>query len=83
MNPQGDAPPAGSAGAANGQAVQALLNTFLAAAAGMIGWLVVEKFNDGHATTLGAASGIVAALVAITPAAGWIVLLMEQAVSIH
>ena len=63
---------AGSAGAANGQAVQALLNTFLAAAAGMIGWLVVEKLKDGHATTLGAASGIVAALVAITPAAGYV-----------
>jgi ammonium transporter, Amt family len=63
---------AGSAGAANGQAVQALLNTFLAGAAGMIGWLVVERLRDGHATTLGAASGVVAGLVAITPAAGFV-----------
>ncbi|MEM7285568.1 MAG: ammonium transporter [Actinomycetota bacterium] len=63
---------AGSAGAANGQAVQALLNTFVAAAAGMIGWLAIEKIKDGHATTLGAASGVVAALVAITPAAGYV-----------
>ena len=58
---------AGSAGAANGQAVQALLNTFLAAAAGMVGWLATEKLRDGQATSLGAASGVVAALVAITP----------------
>lgn len=63
---------AGSAGAANGQAVQALLNTFVAAAAGMIGWLIVEWIRDGHATTLGAASGVVAGLVAITPAAGYV-----------
>ena len=61
---------AGSAGAANGQAVQALLNTFVAASAGIIGWLVVEKLKGGHATSLGMASGIVAGLVAITPAAG-------------
>lgn len=63
---------AGSAGAANGQAVQALLNTFLAASAGMIGWMVTEKVKDGHTTSLGAASGVVAALVAITPAAGYV-----------
>ncbi len=63
---------AGSAGAANGQAVQALLNTFVAAAAGMIGWLAIERIRDGHATSLGAASGVVAALVAITPAAGFV-----------
>ena len=63
---------AGSAGAANGQAVQALLNTFLAAAAGMIGWIALEKLRGGRPTSLGAASGIVAALVAITPAAGYV-----------
>ncbi len=63
---------AGSAGAANGQAVQALLNTFVAGAAGMIGWLAIERIKDGHATSLGAASGVVAALVAITPAAGYV-----------
>jgi Amt family ammonium transporter len=36
----------------------------------MIGWLLTEKIRDGHATSLGAASGVVAGLVAITPAAG-------------
>jgi Amt family ammonium transporter len=63
---------AGSAGAADGVAVQALLNTFVAAAAGMIGWLAIERVRDGHPTTLGGASGVVAGLVAITPAAGYV-----------
>ncbi|HEX4979607.1 MAG TPA: ammonium transporter [Acidimicrobiales bacterium] len=63
---------AGSALAADGVAAQALMNTFLAASAGMLGWLVVERVKDGHATTLGAASGAVAGLVAITPCAGFV-----------
>ena len=63
---------AGSALAANGQAAQAFMNTFLAAAAAGLAWLVVEWLRDGHPTTLGAASGIVAGLVAITPAAGYV-----------
>jgi Amt family ammonium transporter len=63
---------AGSSLAANGVAAQAFLNTFVAAAAGMIGWLVVERMKSGHATTLGAASGAVAGLVAITPCAGFV-----------
>ncbi len=63
---------AGSAGAANEQAARALLNTFIAGGAGMLGWLAIEKYRDGHPTTLGAASGVVAALVAITPAAGYV-----------
>lgn len=63
---------AGSALAANGIAAQALVNTHLAAAAGMLGWLVVEKAKAGHATTLGACSGAVAGLVAITPCAGFV-----------
>ena len=63
---------AGSALAANGVAAQALMNTFLAASAAMIGWLVVERLRSGHATTLGAASGAVAGLVAITPCAGFV-----------
>jgi len=63
---------AGSALAANGVAAQAIMNTFLAASAAMLGWLVVERFKDGHATTLGAASGAVAGLVAITPCAGFV-----------
>lgn len=63
---------AGSALAANGLAAQALVNTHLAAAAAMLGWLIVEKLRAGHATTLGAASGAVAGLVAITPCAGFV-----------
>ncbi|MGI8809791.1 MAG: ammonium transporter [Acidimicrobiales bacterium] len=63
---------AGSALSANGVAAQAFLNTFVAASAGMIGWLIVERMKSGHATTLGAASGAVAGLVAITPCAGFV-----------
>jgi Amt family ammonium transporter len=63
---------AGSALAADGIAAQALMNTFLAASAAMLGWLVVERLRSGHATTLGAASGAVAGLVAITPCAGFV-----------
>ena len=60
----------GSAFAANGIAGLAWLNTTAAAAAGIGGWLIVERIRDGRATSLGAASGVVAGLVAITPAAG-------------
>jgi len=63
---------AGSALAANGQAAQAFMNTFLAAAAAGLVWMLVEWVRDGHPTNLGAASGIVAGLVAITPAAGFV-----------
>jgi Amt family ammonium transporter len=63
---------AGSALAANGTAVQAFMNTFLAAAAAGLAWAIVERIRDGHFTNLGAASGIVAGLVAITPAAGFV-----------
>ena len=63
---------AGSALAANGQAVLALMNTQVATAAALGGWLLVEKIRDGHPTTLGAASGAVAGLVAITPACAFI-----------
>jgi Amt family ammonium transporter len=63
---------AGSALASNGQAAQAFLNTFFAAAAAGLAWVVVEWIRDGHPTNLGAASGIVAGLVAITPAAGYV-----------
>ncbi len=62
----------GSALAADGVAAQALMNTFVAAASAMLGWLVVERLKDGHATTLGAGSGAVAGLVAITPCAGYV-----------
>ena len=63
---------AGSALGANGLAAQALMNTFLAASAGMIGWLLFEQIKEGKPTTLGAASGAVAGLVAITPCAGFV-----------
>ena len=63
---------AGSALGANGQAVQAFMNTFLAAAAAGLAWAITERIKDGHITNLGAASGIVAGLVAITPACGYV-----------
>ncbi len=63
---------AGSALAANGTAIQAFTNTFLAAAAAGLSWALVERVRDGHFTNLGAASGIVAGLVAITPGAGFV-----------
>lgn len=63
---------AGSALAANGIAAQALVNTHVAAGAAMLTWLLTEKVRDGHATTLGGASGAVAGLVAITPCAGFV-----------
>ncbi|WP_344426009.1 ammonium transporter [Pseudonocardia ailaonensis] len=58
---------AGSALGANGTAAFTMVNTIVATCAAMLAWLVVERIRDGKATTLGAASGIVAGLVAITP----------------
>jgi Amt family ammonium transporter len=63
---------AGSALNANGQAAQAFMNTFLAGAAAGLSWVVTEWLRDGRPTNLGAASGIVAGLVAITPGAGYV-----------
>jgi Amt family ammonium transporter len=63
---------AGSALNANGQAAQAFMNTFLAGAAAGLVWVLTEWLRDGRPTNLGAASGIVAGLVAITPAAGYV-----------
>ena len=63
---------AGSALAANGIAGLAFMNTQVAAAAAIVGWLAVEKIRNGHATSLGAASGAVAGLVAITPACAFV-----------
>jgi Amt family ammonium transporter len=63
---------AGSALAANGIAGLALLNTQVATAGALVGWLLVEKIRNGHATSLGAASGAVAGLVAITPACAFV-----------
>ena len=61
---------AGSALGANHAAAVVFVTTTCAGAAGSIGWLTLERFRDGHATTLGAASGMVAGLVAITPSGG-------------
>jgi ammonium transporter, Amt family len=58
---------AGSATSANGVAGSTFITTTVATAAAMLGWLATERIRDGHATTLGAASGVVAGLVAITP----------------
>jgi len=58
---------AGSALGANGQAAEVWVTTLVATAAACLGWLATERIRDGHATSLGAASGVVAGLVAITP----------------
>ncbi|MEV0163778.1 ammonium transporter [Nonomuraea fuscirosea] len=63
---------AGSELAVDGTAGLAFLNTQVATAVAVGAWLVVEKLRDGHATSLGAASGAVAGLVAITPACGFV-----------
>ncbi|CAB4743765.1 MAG: ammonium transporter [Actinobacteria bacterium] len=59
---------AGSQIAADNSAAVVFLNTFVATCAAGLAWLATEKIRDGHATSLGAASGVVAGLVAITPA---------------
>ena len=61
-----------SAFAANGIAALAFLNTMVAPAAAMISWMIVERIRSGKATLVGACTGIVAGLVVITPAAGFV-----------
>lgn len=63
---------AGSEFAADGVAALALLNTVTASAAGVLSWLVAERVHVGKCTLVGAATGLVAGLVAITPAAGFV-----------
>jgi ammonium transporter, Amt family len=63
---------AGSALGANQLAAQAFVNTNTATAAALLGWIATEKLKNGKSTTLGAASGAVAGLVAITPACGFV-----------
>jgi len=63
---------AGSALGANGLASSAFLATHLGAAGAMVGWLVPERLRHGKATAVGGATGAVAGLVAITPAAGFV-----------
>ncbi len=60
---------AGSEFGADGVSGRAWLNTLVATGVAMLAWLGTERIRDGHATSLGAASGVVAGLVAITPAA--------------
>jgi len=61
---------AGSALAAGSTASIVFVNTLMAGCTGCLAWLGVERLRDGHATSFGAASGVVAGLVAITPACG-------------
>lgn len=63
---------AGSALAAGDLASTAFTTTTIATAAAVLGWIVVEQIRDGRPTTLGAASGAIAGLVAITPACGYV-----------
>ncbi|MET3495436.1 ammonium transporter [Variovorax boronicumulans] len=63
---------AGSAGAANALAGLAFVNTVLATAAAALSWILGESLHKGKASMLGAASGAVAGLVAVTPAAGFV-----------
>lgn len=63
---------AGSALAANGLAVQAFVTTFTAAAVAFLAWILVDTVKDGKPTVMGGCIGIVAGLVAITPAAGYV-----------
>src|SRR4029078_11167388 len=63
---------AGSALTAGDLASVAFTNTMIATSAALLGCLVAEQTRDGKPTTLGAASGAVAGLVAITPAAGYV-----------
>lgn len=76
---------AGSEFAANGTAGLALLNTVTASAAATLSWMAVEKIKTGKSTLVGAATGLVAGLVVITPAAGfvepWAALIMGIIVS--
>lgn len=67
-------------GAADNNAAVAAFNTIVATCAGVIIWLLVEKVRDGHPTTLGASSGAIAALVAITPSCGAVTPLAAMAI---
>jgi Amt family ammonium transporter len=73
---------AGSALAANGLASAVFLNTLVAGCLGMLGWITVEQIRDGKPTTFGAASGVIAGLVAITPSCGTVNTLGAAAVGL-
>ena len=63
---------AGSALSAGSLAATAMINTQVATAAAAMSWVLLERFRDGKATTLGIASGAIAGAVAITPACGYV-----------
>ncbi len=63
---------AGSALGASNLAAIAFVNTLLAGCTGLLAWILVERIRDEHATSFGAASGVVAGLVAITPSCGFV-----------
>ncbi len=63
---------AGSAFAADGIATLALINTVAASGAGLVSWMLVERMKVGKPTLVGAVSGLIAGLVCITPAAGFV-----------
>lgn len=73
---------AGSALGANELAANAFLVTHTAAAAGLLGWVLVEWIRHGKPTVIGAVSGCVAGLVAITPAAGYVTILPSVAIGL-
>jgi Amt family ammonium transporter len=73
---------AGSALGANGLAASAFLATNVGAAAGAVGWALMDGMKEGKSTTLGVASGAVAGLVAITPAAGFVTPLSAIAIGL-
>ncbi len=73
---------AGSALAADGIAANALMTTHAAAAAGLITWISLEALKGGRATAVGAATGAVVGLVAITPAAGFVTPLSALAIGV-
>ena len=73
---------AGSALGANELAANAFVVTQVAAAAGLLGWVLVEWIRSGKPTILGAVSGAIAGLVAITPAAGYVTVLPSVAIGL-
>jgi Amt family ammonium transporter len=63
---------AGSALAANGLAAHAFMTTAISAAAAMVAWMLIDVFKQGKPTLIGACTGVIAGLVGITPAAGFV-----------
>ena len=73
---------AGSALAADGIAANALVTTHASASAALVTWMLLDMWRNGHATAVGAATGAVVGLVAITPAAGFVTPLSAIAIGV-